>query len=1230
MKNLKQLIALALSFILLLGTALPIHAEESLTDRIRELVGDKKPVSEPEHEASEETGGEAGQESAAEAFSSQQNEDDDDPGSFPEEVLTVRAAFSPEIMIAAKGTQVFSDSRLTALLGTMKNNGIIYALSLSGDNAVRIALVSGSKVYEGYVSRNALSVLSDRDKATYEMIAFDGTLVYGKRLIAVSFAEADDSSPIIPVPAATATPKPTATPKVTATPKATATPKPTATPKATATPKPTATPKATATPKPTATPKATAVPDLDGYPEISTQSTLVYDKGSGLVVVYVKASSVSSFRWQHSVDGGSTWSDLSNSEIWNGISKATMYFQYSAKYDGFMFRCRLTNSVGTLYSDPVALNRSGSQVSKPEILEQPANVSVQLNGTVFFSVRVKGAASYQWEYERNGSWTALSDNGIWNGSTTAALSFQVTGAQYAMYRYRCKVSNSGGYVYSQPATLTLIETATPTAKPTATPTPQRTATPTVKPTAAKTATPAMTRPSFTLHPQSQTVSAGSQVTLTVSASNAAAYQWQYSTNQSSWVNLPANGAWAGTQSDSLSFTAAESYQGYYFRAVASNSAGAVLSNSAKLTVTASRQVSISAQPQNVSAAVGEKARFSVQAENASSYQWYYLAASSSAWKALTNGSAWSGTNTAELSFTVCSSHNGGQFRCVVSDSSASVTSSAAVLSLAGGTPVFDPGIETTVKAAVGSSVTLTAKVSGASFCQWQVKLFGSMWTDMQNSSKEFSLTEPSLTLRLSRSDFGYQFRVKASNAYGTAYSPEISLVEAMGGPSNVTAAAASRSALNVSWTASRDARTRFYRVYYNTSSSVNTGLYVDVNGTGTQLTGLNAGTTYHVWVQAVGDQDTSIMDASVHASAATYAPAVKPGAPSSVTASASATSMTVSWKKPANSEVDGYYVYYALTSSNSARKVSVSGGDTLSAALTGLSRSTSYQIWVSAYNEAGEGAASTRITATTLQKAAAPAQPTNVQAVSAGASSVKVTWTLSSSADAAGYYVYYGTSSSANDAARYSTVYSANTSSATVTGLTAGRAYYFWVAAFNSDGAQSGLNAGVMSSATPKAVPTSNKINAVTFSMMGDKYLYTPYSTYDCQAFVERMLADAGDGTNLAGSNAWYRKMSWRGTPEQCKATFGCIPTGAFLFIVVHDGGEPSHYNDNLGNANHIGVVIHRNGGAIHSSQRKGGVYYSVFNDATIPNGGWNMIGLWTRMDYGDEVNEKLEALTGK
>ena len=51
----------------------------------------------------------------------------------------------------------------------------------------------------------------------------------------------------------------------------------------------------------------------------------------------------------------------------------------------------------------------------------------------------------------------------------------------------------------------------------------------------------------------------------------------------------------------------------------------------------------------------------------------------------------------------------------------------------------------------------------------------------------------------------------------------------------------------------------------------------------------------------------------------------------------------------------------------------------------------------------------------------------------------------------------------------------------------------------------------------------------------GFKYLGTPYSVMDCQAFVEKCLADCGIHKNLAGSNAWYRYImqnGWIGTPE--------------------------------------------------------------------------------------------------
>ena len=106
---------------------------------------------------------------------------------------------------------------------------------------------------------------------------------------------------------------------------------------------------------------------------------------------------------------------------------------------------------------------------------------------------------------------------------------------------------------------------------------------------------------------------------------------------------------------------------------------------------------------------------------------------------------------------------------------------------------------------------------------------------------------------------------------------------------------------------------------------------------------------------------------------------------------------------------------------------------------------------------------------------------------------------------------------------------------------------------------------------------------------VGFQYLGVPYSQMDCQAFVEKCLSDCGLKKDLAGSNAWFREVYKNGailTPEECVKQLGCVPKGAFLFILEHDGKEPEKYKpDGLGNASHIGLcTIPRGEGAIHSS----------------------------------------------
>ena len=152
---------------------------------------------------------------------------------------------------------------------------------------------------------------------------------------------------------------------------------------------------------------------------------------------------------------------------------------------------------------------------------------------------------------------------------------------------------------------------------------------------------------------------------------------------------------------------------------------------------------------------------------------------------------------------------------------------------------------------------------------------------------------------------------------------------------------------------------------------------------------------------------------------------------------------------------------------------------------------------------------------------------------------------------------------------------------------------------------------------------------------VGFEYLGVPYSQMDCQAFVEQCLRDCGLKKDLAGSNAWYREVMNHGavmTPEECVDQLGCVPKGAFLFILSHDGGEPAKYKpDGIGNCSHIGICTGKRGkGGIHSSASRGCVAESEFHGKTIKNGGWNMVGLWDQVayDYGENPTPEPEPMT--
>lgn len=107
-----------------------------------------------------------------------------------------------------------------------------------------------------------------------------------------------------------------------------------------------------------------------------------------------------------------------------------------------------------------------------------------------------------------------------------------------------------------------------------------------------------------------------------------------------------------------------------------------------------------------------------------------------------------------------------------------------------------------------------------------------------------------------------------------------------------------------------------------------------------------------------------------------------------------------------------------------------------------------------------------------------------------------------------------------------------------------------------------------------------------------EKWIGIPYDRWDCQQFVEEMLRGVGVRYNWRGSNHMWREAV---TDRREKAVASMIP-GEWVFTVKNDGGEKARgYNDDMGNAAHVGIYLGNNR-VIHSSA--GGVQWGNASDS--------------------------------
>ena len=160
-----------------------------------------------------------------------------------------------------------------------------------------------------------------------------------------------------------------------------------------------------------------------------------------------------SFQWQESRNGGSTWTDCTES----GSMTDTLRFTASAKHLGRLYRCMVSN---TDLKGPVISGAALLTVEGALITEQPRDVAVEEGDPVTFTVKATGTSlTYRWQVSADDgkTWTDCTET----GRDTNTLSLYPR-ASNSGQRYRCRITGSGLTSVSDAALLTV---AVPKNKP---------------------------------------------------------------------------------------------------------------------------------------------------------------------------------------------------------------------------------------------------------------------------------------------------------------------------------------------------------------------------------------------------------------------------------------------------------------------------------------------------------------------------------------------------------------------------------------------------------------------------------------------------------------------------------------------------------------------------------------------------------------------------------------------
>ena len=318
------------------------------------------------------------------------------------------------------------------------------------------------------------------------------------------------------------------------------------------------------------------------------------------VTFFVTASNATSYQWQ------------SNTVALAGAISSSLTLSSVVVADSASYSVVVSNATGSVTSSNAVL--TVVTAFPPVITTQPQNETVLTNSMVTLSVTASDATSFQW---------ASNTVAIAGATNSTLVLSNVVVADSASYSV--VVSNSVASVISSNAVLTVV-TAFP--------------------------------PVITAQPQNETVPTNSSITLSVTASGAASYQWASNTV-----------AIAGATNSTLVLSNVVVGDSGSYEVTVSNTAGSVTSSTAIVLV--GFPASITQQPTNVQVLAGTPVTFQIGAigSPAPDFQWSL------------NGAPLMGQTSSTLQLAAATTNLAGTYTVLVSNIFGGLASSNAVLTV---------------------------------------------------------------------------------------------------------------------------------------------------------------------------------------------------------------------------------------------------------------------------------------------------------------------------------------------------------------------------------------------------------------------------------------------------------------------------------------------------------------------------------------------------------------------